>query len=314
MSRLASTRFAVAAVTLAAGMHVTNPTFAQNINVLTVFGGDRQRAARQAQAEWRRVPPAEMACIDQRLKHKGSSIEALVRRGVKPSAARLIDLRSSCRDFVESVKMDTAPALGRDATDSPTPTEPVSDPKDADVTPPSQPDSTQEAGATPTSSAESVGRVAEEQGQQGTFELKDGRPENGTMVWPSAAFLFALVALTAMLGTVIYLFIRWRNTGQGTVAVALPEMNTEGVGNTPLEPTIGSAGEVVRPLVDKMADEGAASSMGQDSAHSSHTQPTYGEVFREIVSTEVSESNIPAAMLSNDRTVGGDNKFKKTVL
>jgi hypothetical protein len=85
MSRLRSTRFVVAALALAAGMHVTKPTFAQNMNdLLTIFGGDRQRAERQARAEWRRVPPAEMACIDQRLKHKGSSIEALVRRGVKP--------------------------------------------------------------------------------------------------------------------------------------------------------------------------------------------------------------------------------------
>jgi hypothetical protein len=92
-------------------MYVTNPTSAQDTNgPLTTFARDRQRAERQARAEWRRVPPAEMACIDQRLKHKGSSVEALVRRGVTPSAARLSELRSRCRDFVESVQMDTAPA------------------------------------------------------------------------------------------------------------------------------------------------------------------------------------------------------------
>ena len=86
-----------AALTVAAGMHATIPAFAQNINdLLTIFGGDRQRAARHAQTEWRRLPPAEMACIDQRLRRKGSSVEALIRRGVKPSAARLIELRSSC--------------------------------------------------------------------------------------------------------------------------------------------------------------------------------------------------------------------------
>jgi hypothetical protein len=126
MSRLCSTRFTFAALTLAAGMHATNPAFAQNINdLLTIFGGDRQRAAQAAQVEWRRLPPAEMACIDQRLRRKGSSVEALVRRGVKPSAVRLIELRSSCRQFVEGVQTDTAPALARDATDSPTPTVPV---------------------------------------------------------------------------------------------------------------------------------------------------------------------------------------------
>jgi len=73
-------------------MEATNPALAQNINdLLTIFGGEKQRAARQAQVEWRRLPPAEMACIDQRLRGKGSSVEALVRRGVKPSAVRLIE-------------------------------------------------------------------------------------------------------------------------------------------------------------------------------------------------------------------------------
>jgi hypothetical protein len=116
MSRLPPTRLVVAALALAAGMNVTNPTSARDINgPQTIFGGDRPGAERQARAEWRRVPPAEMTCVDQRLKHKGSSIEALVRRGVIPSAARLIQLRSTCRDFVESVQMDTAAAFGSDA-------------------------------------------------------------------------------------------------------------------------------------------------------------------------------------------------------
>jgi hypothetical protein len=166
MSRLPSTRYVVAALALAAGIHVSSPTSAQNINdLLTIFGGDRQRAARQARAEWHRVRPAEMACIDQRLKHNGSSIEALVRRGVKPSAARLIELRSSCRDFVESVQMDTAPLLGGDAAGSPTPTLPVDNSKDADAIPPSQPNST--TGPMPPSLAESIGRVA---GEEGTLD------------------------------------------------------------------------------------------------------------------------------------------------
>ena len=89
MSSLCSTRVTFAALTVAAGMHATIPAFAQNINdLLTIFGGEKQRAARQAQVEWRRLPPAEMACIDQRLRRKGSSVEALVRSGVKPSAGR----------------------------------------------------------------------------------------------------------------------------------------------------------------------------------------------------------------------------------
>ena len=188
-------------------MHATIPALAQNINdLLTIFGGDRQRAARHAQAEWRRLPPAEMACIDQRLRRKGSSVEALVRRGVKPSAARLIELRSSCRQFVEGVQTDTAPALARDATGSSTPTVPASNPTEP-----------KDAGVTLPSSAESVGPVAE--CEQGNVELKDSLPESG-MAWSSAAFLVAVIAIAVLLGIVIYLFIRWRNTGQRTVAVS----------------------------------------------------------------------------------------------
>jgi hypothetical protein len=86
--RLPTAAFLVVAVTEA-----TNPAVAQNLNdLLRIFGGDKQRAARQAQAEWRRLRPAEVACIDQRMRRKASSVEALIRRGVKPSATRLIEL------------------------------------------------------------------------------------------------------------------------------------------------------------------------------------------------------------------------------
>ena len=74
--------FALTAFLLAAVMQATNPVLAQNINdLLTIFGGDRHRATRRAaQAEWRRLPPVEMACIDRGLRRKGSSIE----KGVSP--------------------------------------------------------------------------------------------------------------------------------------------------------------------------------------------------------------------------------------
>jgi hypothetical protein len=175
MGRLPLTRFVFGAFILIAVMEATNPALAQNINdLLTIFRGDRQRATRRAQVEWRRLPPAEIACIDQRLRRKRSSIEALVRRGVKPSAARLIELRSSCRQFVEGVRTDTAPALARDATDSPTPTVPVSNP--------TQP---KDAGVTLPSSVEPVGRVAEEQVQQGNVEPDS--LQQGSRGWSSQA-------------------------------------------------------------------------------------------------------------------------------
>jgi hypothetical protein len=249
MGRLPSTRFAFGAFILIAVIEATNPALAQNINdLLTIFGGEKQRAARQAQVEWRRLPPAETACIDQRLRRKGSSVEALVRRGVKPSAARLIELRSSCRQFVEGVQTDTAPALARVATGSPMPT-----------VPPSNPTEPNDAGVT--SSAETVGRLAEEQAtQQGNVEPKDSLPES-RVAWSSAAFLVAVIAIAALLGIVMYLFVRWRNTGQRTVSASatpslIPNKNLEGgEEKAPLETTIGETGEVVMPLADKLPDQ-----------------------------------------------------------
>ena len=301
MGRLPSTRFAFGAFILIAVIEATNPALAQNINdLLTIFGGEKQRAARQAQVEWRRLPPAEMACVDQRLRRKGSSVEALVRRGVKPSAVRLIELRSSCRQFVEGVQTDTAPALARDATGSPMPTVPPSnptEPNDAGVTLPSSAESPKDAGVTLSSSAELVGRVAEEQAQQGNVEPKDSLPES-RVAWSSAAFLVAVIAIAALLGIVIYLFIRWRDTGQRTVSASatpgpIPNKNLEGEEEkAPLETTIGKTGEVVMPLADTLPDQkgqGAAISISQNSAYSSKIKSTNEEVLPDTVLIEASE-------------------------
>jgi hypothetical protein len=299
MGRLPSTRFVFGAFILIAVIEATDPARAQNINdLLTIFGGEKQRAARQAQVEWRRLPPAEMAFIDQRLRRKGSSVEALVRRGVKPSAVRLIELRSSCRQFVEGVQTDTAPGLARDATGSPTPTVPPSNPteqNDAGVTLPSSAESPKDAGVTLSSSAESAGRVAEEQAQQGNVEPKDSLPES-RVARSSAAFLVAVIAIAALLGIVIYLFIRWRNTGQRTVSASatspIPNKNLEGgEEKAPLETTIGETGEVM-PLAEKLPDQkgqGAAISISQNSACSSKIESTNEEVFPDIVVIELSE-------------------------
>jgi hypothetical protein len=295
-------RFAFGAFILIAVMEATNPALAQNIDdLLTIFGGGKQRAARQAQVEWRRLPPAEMACIDQRLRRKGSSVEALVRRGVKPSAVRLIELRSSCRQFVEGVQTNTAPALAGDATGSPMPTVPPgnpTEPNDAGVTLPSSAESPKDAGVTLSSSAETVGRVAEEQAtQQGNVEPKDSLPE-GRVAWSSAAFLVAVIAIAALLGIVIYLFIRWRNTGQRTVSASatpspIPNKNLEGgEEKAPLETTIGETGEVVMPLADKPPDQkgqGAAISISQNSAYSSKVESTNEEVLPDTVLIEPTE-------------------------
>ena len=265
-------------------MHATNPAFAQNINdLLTIFGGDRQRAAQAAQTEWRRLPPAEMSCIDQGLRRKGSSVEALVRRGVKPSAARLIELRSGCRQSAEGVQTGTAPALASNQTE----------PKDAGVTlPPS--------GATLPSSAESDVRVAEEHVPQGNVEPKNSLQENRTG-WSSQAFLIAIMATAVLLGIVIRLFMRWRSMGQRTAeANLMPNKNSEGgEGKAPSETTIGNPSEVAMPigllLVDELiqlpdeAGQREAISMNQNSGYSSKIVSTNEEVLPDAVLIEPSE-------------------------
>lgn len=57
-----------------------------------------QQAMRQAAlAEWQKLPPSEMACLDQHLRQQGASIDDVVNRGVFPTNSRLAQLRASCR-------------------------------------------------------------------------------------------------------------------------------------------------------------------------------------------------------------------------
>ena len=334
MGRLCSTRLTFTALGLAAVMHATNPALAQNINdLLTIFGGDRQRALRHAAlAEWRRLSPAEIACIDQGLRQKGSSADALVRRGVKPSAAGLAELRSGChRQFGQGVQTETAQrATDASQAGSPTttaaamdPTEPkdagvtppssaespkhagvtppssVESPKDADATPLSSAESPKDSGVAPTSSAQPVGRFVEDQVQQGNVALNDSIPQSRIMGWLPKAFLVAVIAMVVLLGIVMYLFIRWRNTVPRTVAIsaaAIPEKNLEGgEEKAPLDPTIGKTDEVVMPVADEMIQlpdqtgPGAAISVRQSPFHSSKVGPTSEEMLSGTASIETFE-------------------------
>jgi hypothetical protein len=143
MGRHSPIGVAVTAFILVAVGGTANPVRAQNLNdLLRIFGGDRQRGPTQAQAEWHRLPHAEMSCIDHRLRSKGSSIEALIRGGVKRSAAQLVELRSGCREFAHRPQTGSAPALARDATGSPRTAIAASNPtgpKDTNVTSSAEP-------------------------------------------------------------------------------------------------------------------------------------------------------------------------------
>jgi hypothetical protein len=98
MAKYCSKAFAFAAV-VAAGMLIPAPAFAQNLNdVLNLLRGAVQQGMKQtAQAEWQKLPPAEISCLDQSLHQQGGSVDALVARGVLPSDPRLSALRSNCR-------------------------------------------------------------------------------------------------------------------------------------------------------------------------------------------------------------------------
>jgi hypothetical protein len=195
--------------------------------------------------------------------------------------------------------------LTGDATGPPTPTVSqgnLNEPKDVGVTPSAETpknsgmtstaESSKNSGVTSSAESpkessanlpaeESVGRLAIEQVQQGDLEPKNG-VQSGITEWLSAAFLFALVAIATLLGIVVYLFIRWRNTGQRTATVSLAGKGKHS--------TIAEAAKAVRPLADKEIQQpnqtgrSAAASMSQDFAHSSNSLPTYGELFPEIVS------------------------------
>jgi TPR repeat protein/uncharacterized protein len=101
---------AFAAVILAVGTHVTN---AQNANdFLNVLGGVMQQAMRQAAlAEWQKLPPTEISCLDQSLQQQGQSVNGLITRGVLPSDPRLSELRVRCRAASPTVSPSNANAV-----------------------------------------------------------------------------------------------------------------------------------------------------------------------------------------------------------
>jgi hypothetical protein len=65
---------------------------------LRMFGGIvQQQIYKLADAEWRKLPPAEASCIDQALRREGSNTENMIQRGVLPSDPRLSPIRANCR-------------------------------------------------------------------------------------------------------------------------------------------------------------------------------------------------------------------------
>lgn len=72
---------------------------AQNANdVVNIFGGlMRSAIAQAAQAEWKKLPPNEIVCIDQALRQQGASVAAVAQAGMTPSDQRIAGVRATCQ-------------------------------------------------------------------------------------------------------------------------------------------------------------------------------------------------------------------------
>lgn len=67
-------------------------------DIINMFGSlMRSGIAAATQSAWQKIPSEEIACIDQKLRQRGSSINLVVQQGISPSDARVFDVRSACR-------------------------------------------------------------------------------------------------------------------------------------------------------------------------------------------------------------------------
>ena len=76
-----------------------NPALAQSTrDIINMFGAIVQSTmAQAAQAEWRKLAPAAVSCVDQTLRQRGISLQALINNGIAPSDGRVSYIIASCR-------------------------------------------------------------------------------------------------------------------------------------------------------------------------------------------------------------------------
>jgi tetratricopeptide (TPR) repeat protein len=78
-------------------------------DIINMFGAIVQSTmAQAAQAEWRKLAPAAVSCVDQTLRQRGISLQALINNGIAPSDSRVSYILASCRsqantDFYRTV-------------------------------------------------------------------------------------------------------------------------------------------------------------------------------------------------------------------
>ena len=98
---------------LAFAVALNSPVVAQNAgNMINLFGGLMRGALIEgARAEWRKVRPAELACIEQQLLSQGISTAALAQQGVFPNDGRVAGIRANCARATVVAASPAAPAI-----------------------------------------------------------------------------------------------------------------------------------------------------------------------------------------------------------
>jgi peptidoglycan hydrolase-like protein with peptidoglycan-binding domain len=87
------------------GAIASSQALAQNAGDMFQLFSTMMRAAivESATAEWRKVPQAQVACINEALQQQAASIGSLIQQGISPADPRLAGLRSSCRTVATAV-------------------------------------------------------------------------------------------------------------------------------------------------------------------------------------------------------------------
>jgi hypothetical protein len=94
-------RASAISIILGAGLQcfAADDSAAQNArDFMNVFGAIMQSAMVQAtQAEWRKLPPESLSCVDEALRQRGINVQALIGSGIAPSDGRISDVVANCR-------------------------------------------------------------------------------------------------------------------------------------------------------------------------------------------------------------------------
>ena len=75
------------------------PATAQSArDIMNIFGTIVQTTMVQAtQAQWRKLPPSELSCVEDNLRQRGISLQALTMNGIPPSDPRMTGVVGACK-------------------------------------------------------------------------------------------------------------------------------------------------------------------------------------------------------------------------